>query len=182
MWKILSSREIFRHPRLMLIEDIVLLPDGTKTDYLKFKYTANAASVIAKGGDGKILIGKEYSHPVGEWLYQFCGGEVPLGEEIEIGANRELMEEAKLRAGKLELLGSYLINNRRSQSKMYVFLATELEEKFLEGDKEEDIELFWKSEDEIDGMIRSGEVANCHFLASWTMYKAHYKNEDKIKG
>ena len=65
---------------------------------------------------------------------------------------------------------------------MYVFLATELEEKFLEGDKEEDIELFWKSEDEIDGMIRSGEVANCHFLASWTMYKAHYKNEDKIKG
>ena len=54
---------------------------------------------------------------------------------------------------------------------MFVFLGTDLEEESLAGDKEEDIELFWKSEDEIDAMIRNGAIANCHFLACWTMYK-----------
>lgn len=171
MWETVSSKEIFNHPRITLIEDEIILPSGIKTTYLRYKENGNCCTVIAKNNDGKILLQTEYSYPPNKKLFQFPGGHVPANEDIETGANRELMEEANLKANKLKLLGSYLMNNRRSKSRMYVYLATELEEKSLDGDPEEDIESFWFSEDALSTMIKKGEIENCHTLASWSFYK-----------
>lgn len=170
-WKILKTKEIFSHPRITLVEDDILLPNGNKSKYLKFKHTGNAVTIICKRKDGKILLAKEYSHPPRKFLYQFPGGLVPLEENIKRGANRELMEEAKYKAKSLKLLGSYLINNRRSEEKMFVFLATNIIKKSKTGDIEERIKNYWFSEDQIGEMIRSGKIINCHVLASWSLYK-----------
>jgi ADP-ribose pyrophosphatase len=172
MWKTLSSKEIFKHPRLTLIEDDVLLPDGIKIKYLKYKDDGGCAvTIIAKRDDGKILIQREYSYPPNQKIFQFPGGAVSPDEKPEIGANRELMEEMNYKAKNLKLLGSYLINNRRTAAKMYIYLAKNLEEASLEEDKEEDIESFWFSEEEITKMIRGGKIINCHTLAAWSLYK-----------
>ncbi len=172
MWKTVLSKEIFSHPRLSLLEDEVILPNGIQTKYLKYKDDGRcAATVIAKRKDGKILLQTEYSYPSNKELFQFPGGGVPVGEKPEIGANRELMEEANLMANNLELLGSYLINNRRSTSRMFIYLATDLEEKYLAGDPEEDIKSFWFSEEEISEKIKSNEIVNCHVLSAWCLYK-----------
>ncbi|HOX11057.1 MAG TPA: NUDIX hydrolase [Candidatus Moranbacteria bacterium] len=171
MWKIISTKEIFRHSRITLLEDKVRFPDGTLGKYLKFKHSDNAATIICKRKDKKILLQKEYSHPIGKKIFQFPGGLVPLDEKPRQGANRELMEEASLKSNKLFLLGSYLINNRRTSSKMYVFLATDLIKKTLPKDKEEDIENFWFTESAIDKMIKNGKIINTHVLSSWALYK-----------
>lgn len=172
MWEKISSKTIFEHPRLSLVEDEIILPNGTKTTYLKYKDDGSSgATIIAKNEKGDILVQKEYSHPIGEMIFQFPGGHVPPGEKIEVGANRELMEEAKLMANNLKLLGSYLPNNRRSAAKMYVFLATDLEEKSLPADPEEKFEDFWLSENEIDEMIRKNLIINVNLLAAWAIYK-----------
>jgi ADP-ribose pyrophosphatase len=172
MWKTVSSKEVFNHPRLSLVEDEVILPNGVKTKYLKYKDDGRCAvTVVAKRDDGKILLQTEYSYPPNQKLFQFPGGLVPHDEKPEVGVNRELMEEADLMANKLELLGSYLVNNRRSSAKMLVYLATDLQEKSLEGDPEEDIESFWFSEDEIARMIKNNEISNCHVLTAWCLYK-----------
>lgn len=172
MWRIISSKEVFTHPRLSLIEDEVMLPNGNKTKYLKFKDDGHCAvTIIAKRNDGKILLQTEYSYPSNQDVYQFPGGFVPDGEQPEIGANRELMEEVGLMSNHLELLGSYLVNNRRSATKMHVYLATDLQEKSLPGDQEEDIKSFWFTEDEIDQMIANNEIINCHAMASWCLYR-----------
>jgi len=173
MWKTISSKEIFKHPRLTLIEDEVLLPNGHKTSYLKYKdNVSSGVTVIAKNSDNKILIQTEYSYPPNQILFQFPGGGVNLGEEIANGANRELMEEAGLKANKLELLGSYFVNNRRSTKKTFVYLATELQEESLPGDIEEEIESFWFSEDEVTKMIQNGDIINVNLLAAWALYKS----------
>lgn len=171
MWKIISTKEIFKHPRITLLEDDIELEDGSKGKYLKYGYNHDGATIICVRDDGKILIQKEYSHPIGEKIFQFPGGAVPLGEDIEKGANRELMEEADLKANRLTLLGSYLLNNRRSSAKMYVFLATDLAEESLPADVGEEFESFWFTEKEIEEMIRNGEIINAHSLSSWTLYK-----------
>jgi ADP-ribose pyrophosphatase len=171
MWKTVSSKEIFNHPHLTLIEDEIILPNGYKISYLKDKDNGGCAVTIIAKRDGKILIQREYSYPPNQKLFQFPGGAVPAGEKPEIGANRELMEEMGFRANKLELLGSYLINNRRSKMKMYVYVATDLVEESLDADPEEDIESFWFSEDEIARMIKNGGIINVHSLASWCLYK-----------
>jgi len=172
MWKTVSSKEVFTHPRLSLIEDEVILPSEVKAKYLKYKDDGGCSvTVIVKRNDGKILLQTEYSYPINKNIFQFPGGHVSSDEKIEIGANRELMEEANLMAEDLKLLGNYLINNRRSTSKMFVYLATNLVEKSLEGDPEEQIESFWFSEDEISKMIKDDEIVNCHVLSAWCIYK-----------
>lgn len=171
MWKTISSKEIFNHTRLTLIEDEIILPNGKKTNYLKHKDDGSCCVTIIAKKEGKILIQKEYSYPPNQKLFQFPGGGVPNGEKLEIGANRELAEEMGLKANNLELLGSYLMNNRRSAKKMYVYLATDLIKKSLTSDPEEDIESFWFSEDEISSMIKNGDIINNHSLASWCLYK-----------
>lgn len=169
-WKKLDEETIFEHPRLTLIEDTVLLPSGTETKYLRYKRTGHVATIIAIRADGLILLQREYSHPPNEILLEFPGGSVPNGEDIAEGANRELMEECGLR-GDMELIGSYYSDNRRTDSKTHVFVATNLQEASLPADAEEFLEHDWYSEEQVDAMIAKGEIKHAYVLASWMMFK-----------
>lgn len=172
MWRTISSSIIFKHPRITLIEDVVELPNGQQTTYLRFgDHGGSAVTIIAINEDGAILVEQEYSHPPKRWLYQFPGGGVPAGEDPADGANRELMEECNLR-GELTYLGNYMMLNRRSASPMHVFIARNLRHEEREGDPEEFIRINWLSEIEIDRLIANGNVENGSMLAAWAMYKA----------
>lgn len=175
MWKKLSSKLILDHSRLQVFEDEVELPDGHQTKYLKFGSNGAATTIIAINSENKILLQKEYSYPVDEELYQFPGGFVPEGEGLLVGANRELMEEADLKANSLVELGAYYVNNRRSNMQMHVYLGKDLVEEELKGDTEEDIKSYWFLEEEIDELIKSGEIKNYSVLAAWSLYKIKFK-------
>lgn len=171
MWKKISFKTIFTHPRITVFEDVVKLQDGKRINYLKYDENFNGAiTVIAIRDDGKILIEKEYSYPPNQELFQFPGGGINIDEKPEIAVNRELMEEVKLKANNLKLLGWYYLNNRRSDKKLYVFLATRLKEEYLKEDETEKIDIVWKSEKEINEMIKNGEIVHPHFLAAWAIY------------
>jgi len=171
MWKKIDSKILLDHSRLKVLEDEVELPDGQRIQYVKFDSTASAVTIIAVNNEGKILLQKEYSYPPNEELYQFPGGFVPEGEDLLTGANRELMEEADLKANNLVELGSYYMNNRKSDSKMYVYVGSDLQNESLPCDLEEDITSYWFSETEIDELIKKGEIKNYTVLAAWSLYK-----------
>lgn len=173
MWRIISSKVIFKHPRITLVEDEVELPNQQRTTYLKFADNGGCgATIIAKRQDGKILVEREYSHPPQRWMYQLPGGGVRADEDIFVGANRELMEECNL-SGDLTLIGKYFMDNRRSAAPMNVFVAQNLKKAPLDGDLEEEIELYWFSEKEIDELIASGRIDNGPMLAAWAVYKTN---------
>lgn len=176
MWKKLSSKTLFTHPRITLIEDEIELSNGSKTNYLRFDNISNVVAVICKREDGRILMQREYAYPPNQKLFQFPGGAINLNENLEIGANRELMEESKLKANDLKFLGKFLINNRRSDAMVYVYLGTDLEESYLDSDIEEEIENFWFSEEEITAMIREGKIIEQDALAGWAMYLSQEEN------
>lgn len=172
MWKQLSSKQIFKHPRISLIEDEVQLPDGSVSKYLTFGNANDSVTVIAVRQD-KILISKEYSYPVSSVLYQFPGGKVDPGEDPLEAARRELQEETGYKAKNLKTLGWYYTNNRRTNAKMHVYLATNpVFSKKEGGDKEEDIESEWRTKTEIEDLIRGGSIVNFSVLAAWTLYKS----------
>lgn len=172
MWKKLSSKKILSHKRIVLIEHEAIAPTGEKTDYLTFEYSNDHVTMVCKRDDGKILVQKENSFPINKKIYQFPGGGMKSQEKVEEGANRELMEESNLCASKVEVLGSFLINNRRSEEVMYVCLGTELKKDELNGDPEEKIENYWFSEEEIEVLIKNGEIINSPMLSAWAIYKA----------
>lgn len=166
MWRVVSSRELFKHPRVTLVEDTVELPDGSTTDYLLFKGLSDAVTVICRDGQGRLLLQREYSHPVNKTLWQFPGGKIEDGEEIIFAANRELQEESGYRANQMTLLGTYLTNNRRSEAMMHVVLAEQLLPSRLTADVEESIESQWIAADKLIEMIRAGKIVNVNVLAA----------------
>ena len=177
MWKKLSSREVFTHPKVTLLEDEVELPSGVRLTYLYSKHAVDGATVICRRADGRILVQREYSYPPNEHLYQFPGGLLLPDERVDVGANRELMEEAGYRAGTLTLIGDYYYDHRKSKGRMYVFVGEELEAASLPPDPEEEgaIESFWRTEEDIEAMIKKGEIENSRFLPAWCLYRVGKK-------
>lgn len=170
-WKRLSQRILLKHARLTVYEDRVVLPTGATTSYIHFGTHHDAATVIVRTEEGKILLQREYSYPPNDWLYQFPGGGITQNEKPHEGAQRELAEEAKL-SGTLTQLGWFYPDNRRKGDKFFVYLATDLREAEGQLDPEEDIESYWFTEDEIDHMIHRGDITNYSALAAWALYKA----------
>lgn len=168
-WKFLDSTVLLDHSRIRIVEDLVELPTGHVVPYLRFESVGNGVTVICIR-DGQILLQREYSYPIGEFLLQFPGGKIDAGEPPEQAAARELREESGFTFSQCESLGWYYLNNRRSDSKMYVILAKDVTpvEK-LGGDLEENIELFWISLAKLKEMIADGEVTNFSVLAAWAL-------------
>jgi 8-oxo-dGTP pyrophosphatase MutT (NUDIX family) len=173
MWKKLSSKVLYEHPRLTLVEDEVEMENGITGKYLKFDDKRFCvATIICVGSDGKILVQKQLSYPYNKEIFQFPGGGVDKGEDPEVGVNRELSEESKLKAQSLKFIGKHLINNRRSTLMNYVYVGTDLVEAFSNAEpEEEEIKNIWMTESEIDDLIRKDEDIEVNMLASWTFYK-----------
>lgn len=174
MYQRRSSKTIFVHPRLTVVEDQIELPDGQTGDYLWFEGGRGGVTVIARDGAGKILVEREYSYLSGAALYQFPGGGIEAGETPEAAAERELAEEVQLRAGRLTRIGRFFPDHRRSRAEMTVFTAddvtsceTETRDRY-----EVDLQAFWLETTEIDALIANGEIVNAAFLAAWSLYKA----------
>ncbi len=164
---------MLEHPRLNVFEDEVELPSGHKTTYIHFGTVDDSAIVLAIREDGKILIQKEYSYPMNEWLYQLPGGAIDRGESPKQGAHRELQEEVGL-TGALKEIGWFYYNNRRSAGKMHLFIATNLTSCPAKTDIEEEFEIHWFTPEEIDGLIANGDIVNYSLLATWALYRAKY--------
>jgi len=171
MWKKKASKVILNHPRLKVFEDRVILPSGKMTTYIRYFSGEDAVTIIARNAEGKIVVSREYSYPPNKVLWQFPGGSIHSFETPKQAVVRELREEVKLRPKKVELLGSYFTNNRRSHTRMFVFIATKLVSAPLKGDIEEEITNFWFTEKQVEKLIKKGEIENVHFLAAWSLYK-----------
>lgn len=168
-WKRLDSTILYTHPRLTLVEDDVLLPNGHRTKYLHFGTRLDAAMIIALNTDGELLVQREYHYALDDFLYQFPGGGLEDGESIESGALREFAEEAKL-TGTLHPIGSFYLDARRSDTKLHTFVATDLHPREAAGDIEEELESVWLKPEAIAEQIRRGELTNPTLLAGWALF------------
>jgi ADP-ribose pyrophosphatase len=173
MWKKLSTKTILDHKRLKVVEDQVELPNGEVTDYIRIDQLGNQPTVIAINRQNKILVIKEYFYVTHKWLYLFPGGFVPADESIEDGIKRELVEETGVVAKKWSLIGSLYPQVRRSSIMADVFVARELDQGTQRLETEEQIEILWLTENEIDQLIKEGKFRVSASLAAWAIYKVN---------
>lgn len=173
-WKRLDRKEVFKHPRMHLAEDRVLLPSDEEAEYLRHMPASSySVAVLAVNNEQEILLQREYSYPPDEVLWQLPGGGAQKGEEITVAARRELSEESGFDAHDTVILGYFYVDNRRSDHKQYVVLCTNIFKRSLAGDKEEFIESHWISRKDIGAMIKSNEIKNVNLLAALEMYSQH---------
>ena len=123
----LGTREIYRGRTFNVDVDQVRLPNGQEVE-LELVHHRGAAAVVPVLDDGTVLLVRQYRYATGGWLLEIPAGKLDGGESPETCARREAEEEVGYRPGKLEPLGWIWSSPGFADEKIWLFLATGLEE------------------------------------------------------
>ena len=106
-------REKFRYGEGTLVREFVAHP--------------GAVAVLAIDAEQRVLLIRQYRHPVRSYLWEIPAGLLDqAGESLEAAAARELLEETGYVAEKLELLNSFMTTPGGNNEVITVFLASDL--------------------------------------------------------
>lgn len=172
-WKFVDRKVLLDHPRMKIVEDSVILPNDKQIEYIReAPSSSHSVAILAINGNNEILLQREYSYPPDEVMYQLPGGATNDSEDIIEAANRELSEESGYIGKNCEVIGSFYLNNRRSDRKQYVVLCKDLISQKRPEDEEEFIKSKWIPIKNINELIKKGEITNIGFLAALRLFDA----------
>lgn len=123
----LGTREIYRGRTFNVDVDKVRLPGGAEAE-LELVHHRGAAAVVPVLDDGTVLLVRQYRYATGGWLLEIPAGKLDHGELPETCAGRETEEEVGYRPSKLEPLGWIWSSPGFADEKIWLFLATGLQE------------------------------------------------------
>lgn len=87
-----------------------------------------SAVVVPVFPDKTVALVRQYRHAAGKYLLEIPAGSLKKDEDPQLGALRELEEEIGVTAAKIEKLTEFYVSPGFLSEKMFVFLATELQE------------------------------------------------------
>lgn len=125
-YPVVGSESLFRGRIISLRRDHVRMSDGTVADREVVEHLG-AVAVAAVDHEDRLVLVRQYRHPVGEWLEELPAGLLDVaGEPALHAAQRELAEEADLAAGRWDVLLDMYPSPGFSTEAIRVFLAREL--------------------------------------------------------
>lgn len=116
-----EAKEIYRGRIVNLRVEPVKLPNGAEIQ-LELMDHPGAAAVVALDDEGVVLI-RQYRHAASGYLWEIPAGTLAPGEHPDACAERELEEEAGVRAGSLEKLGALFTAPGFCNEVIHVYLA-----------------------------------------------------------
>ncbi|KQT10412.1 NUDIX domain-containing protein [Ramlibacter sp. Leaf400] len=87
-----STEPLFQGHFLQAVRDHVELPDGGRTTR-EYILHPGAVMVVPLLDDGRVVLERQYRHPVGRVMTEFPAGKLDPGEDRLACARRELLEE-----------------------------------------------------------------------------------------
>lgn len=147
---------------LQVHRDIVRCPDG-HVAYREFVRHPGAVMVIPLLDDGRVILERQFRHPLGRAFIEFPAGKIDPGESLLQCAQRELLEETGYRAGDWTHLGGFHNAVGYSDERIDVFVARGLVHEAVRRDPGEVLEVFsvpWRELDRwvLDGRITDGKT------------------------
>ncbi len=158
--KILESQLVYTGKITSIRRDELTRGDG-KTFVRETAVASDAVGIVAMDDKGRILLIRQYRHPMGRPVWEIPAGRMDVeGEKPEETALRELREEADTEASSVELLTLFLNSAGWTTEKTYVYLAKDLMDvpEFQRENEEADIEKKWLSLNEAVELVKSGEI------------------------
>ena len=117
------------------------------------------AAVVAVKNDGKIILVKQFRHPIQQAILELPAGKLDKGEDPLVCANRELEEETGYKTNNMEKLGVISTSPGFCTEILHIYLAKNL----IPGDHNREegeygMEILEFSMNEIEQMIENGEI------------------------
>lgn len=134
-WEIVASRTPFEGAKTSVKSDQVRMPDRA---VVRRDYQAHPGSVcvLALDEEQRVLVLKQFRHPVRHRLWELPAGLLDVaGENPLRAAQRELYEEAHVKAGDWRVLADFFSSPGGSDEAVRIFLARDLSE--AEGERYE---------------------------------------------
>jgi len=126
-WPVVSSAELLRSRLITVRADKVRMPDNQIAER-EVVHHPGAVAVLALDDSDRILLIRQYRHPVGRLLWEIPAGLRDVsGEAPFLTAQRELLEEAGYRARDWRVLADYFSSPGYSTERLRVYLARDLE-------------------------------------------------------
>ena len=160
-----SSRIVYTGHVMSLRVDQVRMPGGEVKDREVIEQPG-AVGVVALDEAGRVVLIRQYRHPVSDWLIELPAGLLDVPHEPgRLTAARELAEEAALTAGRWDLLIDLRNSPGLSQEAVRVYLARDLADvpdadRYVGADEETDLGVHRVDLDEAVAAVFTGEIQN----------------------
>jgi ADP-ribose pyrophosphatase len=125
-----------------------------------------SAVIVPVFDDGTVALVRQYRHAANEYLLEVPAGSLEKDEDPLTGAHRELEEEIGVTAANVELLTEFFVSPGFLTEKMYVYLATELNETAQNLEIDELIEIERVTFPQAFDLIRSGGIPDAKTIVS----------------
>ncbi|WP_327322704.1 NUDIX hydrolase [Streptomyces sp. NBC_01210] len=163
-WPVTATTTPFRGNKTSVRTDDVVMPDGTvaRRDY---QVHPGSVAVLALDDSGRVLVLRQYRHPVRHKLWEIPAGllDVP-GENPLHAAQRELYEEAHVKAEDWRVLADVYTTPGGCDEAVRIFLAGDLSEaegeRFEVSDEEADMELARVPLEDLVRGVLAGDLHN----------------------
>jgi|SRR5690625_12093 len=184
-FKVLSSQLLFDAPIIAVRKDELAMPNE-QVAYRDVVEHMGAVAVAAVNDAGEIAMVHQYRHAVKRRLWELPAGLLDVKDESELaGAQRELVEEAGLKAAQWSVLADIVTSPGFCEETARVYLAqdlTEVERPEAFGDEEADMDFAWIKLDEAVAKVLAGEINNSiavtGIFAAWQVLNGHEQARD----
>ena len=160
-----QSEQLYAGRVITLLRDTVRMPDGHSA-VREIVAHPGAAVVVALDEQDRVVLVRQYRHPVGGYLWELPAGLLDVeGEPPHRSAARELHEEAALTAQRWHTLLDLRSSPGFSNEAVRVYLARDLHDvpeadRFVGEHEESDLTLRRLDLDEAVGWVLAGTIEN----------------------
>ena len=152
-----TCKTAFRGKIISVDLESALLPDGRRCDIEVVRHPGGAAAV-ALDQDDRVCLIRQYRPAIREWILELPAGKLDPGETPLSTAQRELEEEAGLRATSWTGLGSVISSPGVFTEVVHLYLARDLQHVASNTEEHELIEVSWLPFDQALHMAQSDEL------------------------
>lgn len=170
-WRTLESELVFDHPWYRVRRDVVRLSNGRVLDDYLVSLRPEIALVCALTPARELVLVRQWKQGIRSFTLELPGGICEQGEQPQVTAQRELLEETGFACAGLRSLGVFEPDPSKDSHHVHVFLGLEavrIREPRLEPEEEIAVEL--RPLAEARAALASGELTSLGTVAG--IYRA----------
>ena len=158
-WKKIASKYISKHKYFNAKEDICEMPNGHLVNPYYVVELPNCVCAVAMTEDDKIVMVKQYRHPIEQIIYELPGGFIDENEPPEKAIQRELLEETGYSFTNVQHLGRVAANPGILNNFTELFLLTGGKKTTQQKlDDNEQIEIILLPINEVKQLLKNNEI------------------------
>ncbi len=159
----IARTELLKGNFLHVVRDTVRLPDGREATR-EFVLHPGAVMVIGLLDDGRVVLERQFRHPMQAVMIEFPAGKLDAGEASLVCAKRELLEETGYRASEWAFAGRLSPTVAYSDERIDIWFARGLTLGERQLDDGEFLDVFSATPAELHAWCFTGEVIDCKTL------------------